>query len=182
MPTYRLCAPFARDSRLYDGPPLRTRTRNADAPRNRDHGGRACPSNSLLELPLSRVRGNGGKSARDRRPPFSHRTWPTKPKQALRTIGGKSVNSPSVVGLNGERRLREICLDEFSEILRGGKTFFKTFREEFLIYEAINAGRKLDRGQNSRIGVGASQAIIKWHETIDRPRHSSTSPITIGEK
>lgn len=89
-PTYRLCAPFGRDSRQYDDPPRRTRTRNGDAPRNRDHGGRACPSNSLLELRLSQVRGNGGKSARDRRPPLSlrRRAGPTKLEQVLPTIGG----------------------------------------------------------------------------------------------
>lgn len=103
-PTYRLCAPFGRDSRQYDDPPRRTRTRNGDAPRNRDHGGRACPSNSLLELRLSQVRGNGGKSARDRRPPLSlRRAGPTKLEQVLPTIGGKSVNFPSVA--KRERRL-----------------------------------------------------------------------------
>lgn len=107
-PTYRLCAPFGRDSRLYDGPPRRRRTRNADVPRSRDHGGRACPSNLFLELPLSRVRGNGGKSARDRRPLFSRRTGPTKLKRALQTIGEK-VLILHRGWIKRERRLREIC-------------------------------------------------------------------------
>lgn len=75
-------------------------------------------------------------------------------------------------------------LNEFGEILREGKRFL-TFREEFLICKVINSpmrgGKSIGHSANSdkRIGVSAAdrpKPIIKWYETIDRSRHSLTSP------